>query len=663
MSQIIPKVSATDLAAVADLADENIITEDELSLVGSGSQGGFAFASGDYLEGPSDDFGTSDFTLVFDVLWDDAPTGTEYFSRKSSGNNRWNFYATATQYILLTVDNVGGTNTYTWTITPSVNHRNIILSADRSGNATLYLNGASQGTQDISGDSAVDFGSSNTNEQRLGMDNSSTFDGKMFQVRYYLEAKTSAQVLNIAKGHNDTDNLFLKLAPTSTNESGWTDVSGNNRNFTANGATRIESNISKKYVSENEVPQNLIGLKSRFYFDGNDRIDNIGEEALNTNDWTWLAETNPLDESGFYGILYGLGSGGFNNRRYLRYNNGAYDVTIGDSSATVIEVDWPAEPAVVVVTHESSTSTIKIFINGEFIKSATHSNQFDVGSSPIATNGVDVGALGGGSFFKGEISRVQTFNRVLSDSEIIDISKGQRLGFADVGADGTVRYSSDFTSDSVDGWAVGTGDGTLDATQTIGSDSDNIEFTISSGAASKGIYKSGLVPATGKRVRVEMEVYIPSTNSHIDGITFITGDGGISSNNQFTFVTQDAWTKLEKEVIVDGTNTNLIILMLDGTSTTINDTGNDTVAFRNIKTTDLGQVLALLPESAATGKWYNEGGAGSSGDGTVTGATLINERKRGVFDNLYLDNVPSSSAGLATGEVYRDNNGHLKIVI
>ena len=570
MSQIIPKVDAAALASVASLAGENILTEDELSLVGSGAQGGFAFdGSNDYLSGPSDDFGTSDFTLVYDVLWDDAPSGVEYVGITSSGNNRWYFYVTATQYILKIVDNAGATNTYTWSITPSVNHRNVIISADRSGNATLYLNGASQGTQDISATSSVDLGSGNTSPLRIGH-NTTSFDGKMFQVRYYLEAKTSAQVLNIAKGYNDTDNLFLKLAPTSTNAHGWTDLSGNNRNFTANGVTRIESNISKKYVSENEVSQNLIATKSRYYFDGDDRIDNIGEEALNTNDWTWLAEANPSDTSGLYGILYGLGSGGFTNRRYLRYNNGAYDVTIGDSSATVIEIDWPAEPAVVVVTHQSSTSTVKIYINGEFIKSATHSNQFDVGSSPISTNGVDVGSIGGGSFFKGEILRVQTFNRVLTNSEIIDISKGKRLEYADVGADGTSATSGTLT--------------------------------------------------VGKRYRLT---------------DFIAGD-------DFTNV---------------GAASNADGVEFIATGTTPNTWTNSS------QVTQLGEVLALLPESAATGKWYNESGAGSSGDGTVTGATLINERKRGVFDDLYLDNVPSSDAGLVAGEVYRDNNGHLKIVI
>lgn len=1058
MSQIIPKVSPTDLAAVASLADENIITEDELSLVGSGAQGGFAFdGNNNYLSGTSDDFGTSDFTLVFDLLWDDAPSGVEYLARKDSGNNRWILRAEATLYRLQIINNGGVASNYIWSITPSVNHRNIVVSADRSGNATLYLNGASQGTRDISGDSSVDLGNGNTDPQQLGHD-SGSFDGKMFQVRYYTEAKSSEQVANIAKGHNDTDNLFLKLAPTSTNESGWTDLSSNNRNFTANGATRIESNISKNYTSHSEytafqrkdggyflpstserinsdnfyiegitdfsyifafnfetvgtnttlfnqsgsAPNKIFGVfktdgdfdisirntaSSTFtgtipsisngvhvvaivgdtnsamtlYLDGvlidtvdltsfgtfnlasnspyiciggpatilsarafnyalsdsdvkeysrgaatkyadivssNDptytqdtssgvdgwtvsngtvdgNIDSIGGEndtlrltvngvstshaltqtgvftvgkgyrltgkvyissanshldgirivngsssavvlldlqSQSTDTWIDFSTefvasgtpTNPdrllvyaldgststVHDSGADDVLYlknvqvleigetasylptsateniwedcsGLSNHAVNNNATLltpslqetyttnqelvssramngpayyfdgtndyveisdsdvwTYNDGTNDLPFtiscrlkpedsmantgfvskyGSSTATeewafstdgsgntifilrdsggdYIQSNYPSLTLgdyvnLVLVYNGAGPSystalanaedAVQLYINGKLIPKTSVNKSGTYDGMANTSQAVWVGRSFSSAYtFQGEIDRVQIFNRALTAAEVSQISKGQRPSYADIGADGTATYSSDYSS-GTDGFIIqGTGsiDGNIDS---IGGENDCLRLTADNTNGTHGLRRT-LVFTKGKRYRLTWDYYIPSTNSDLTGFYF---QDGATIHYRNANATQDSWTTVSLEFVPIGDDEIRFVSLNSSDSSNYADAGSDDHLFvKNVVATQLGEVLALLPSSAATGKWYNEGGAGSSGDGTVTGATLINERKRGVFDNLYLDNVPSSDAGLSTGEVYRDNNGHLKIV-
>lgn len=867
MTQIIPKVDAAALASVAALAGDNIITEDELSLSRSGTQGGFSFdGSNDYLEGPTDDFGTSDFSLVFDILWDDAPSGSESFQSKD-GNNRIGFSVNTTYYRLSFVNGAGSVTHYDWSITPSVNHRSVIVTADRSGNATLYLNGESQGTQAISAQSAVDLGSGNTNPQRIGY-TSNTFDGKMFQVRYYNTLKTAGQVLNLAKGHNDTDSLWLHLSPTSTEDNLWVDISGNQRTFVNNGATRIESRISKSFVSESEYVSSKIGRQGGFSFDGvNDFFEFYYNAILNNHSWAFEFKTSSDVTTTQY-LLYG-NDGGNNNRAGLYITSGTFRIRVGDAitdtnvmasankkysvvlvadagvsllylngglvftgSYTVPVVSgtavswlgqasgnsdywtgdiysfriWSAVKTAVearaIAKGYNDTTNLELHLSGDTVSSGdtvwadvsgndrnavnngataiaspiaeSHiSNQelvssrvgrggayyFDGGdyvkstlsngipqsssivisfdgtditttqylfqflsgandrfygfiassqlrvthndSSTLATNALttgnnvavfvkddtnakiylngvlvaqeavgaftstasgtlNIGYDGSGNNYTGEIDELRFFNRALTAAEVELVSRGQSLGFADEGADGSATYTSDFSSDSVDSFSAGAGDATLDATETIGGDSDNLKVEYTTGANFKHIERSGTGLVSNKKFRCTLDYYIDSSNTAVDGFQVRVGTTTDSGLNVVSGTT-DAWSTVTFETTCGDANTVFYIYALDGTGLTPNPGASDYIAFRNITLTQLGEVVKLLPESAASAKWYNEGGAGSSADGTVTGATLINERKRGVYDSLNLQNIPTSSAGLATGEIW-SNSGVLTIV-
>jgi hypothetical protein len=120
------------------------------------------------------DFGTGDFTIVIDRLdlTDNSPaTAGELLSTHSAGDNRLviSLLTTGVWRLAVTDDAAVTTN---YDITPThalVNGTpySIALVAERDGDATLYVNGAANGTVDISAVSDIDIGSGNTNAGEL----------------------------------------------------------------------------------------------------------------------------------------------------------------------------------------------------------------------------------------------------------------------------------------------------------------------------------------------------------------------------------------------------------------------------------------------------------------------------------------------------------------
>lgn len=420
-------------------------------------------------------------------------------------------------------------------------------------------------------------------------------------------------------------------------------------------------------LRDSDIIQSKVGAGPGYRFDGvDDRITGIASSVINHNSWTWVADVDPANASGTYGIIYGLGTGGsFTNRRYLRYYNGSYDVTIGDSSATVLSVAYPAQRASVVVTHDGDTKEVKLHINGKLAASATHANQMDVGIAPL-NQGTNIGSIGTGSYFNGQIYRVEHYNRVLTDSEIALVSNGQNLGFTDVGADGSASYTSDFSNpdlggdEDLDGFLAYAAsiDGNIDG---VGGESNTLLITVDNTNSVHYAYKTGVFSA-GKRYRISGSYYVSSANSNVDGILFTIG--GSSQLQVFRAEnTGDAtWHDFDVEVVNTASNfaDRIIIFALDGSQTIFTDAGgNDILFVKNIVVTPIGLVLDLNPSGAAPAIWADASGNGYNG--TVTGATLINQQPLHADTFVSLTNLPTSSAGLGTGRVWNDS-GTLKIV-
>ena len=120
------------------------------------------------------EFGTSDFSLEFVLNQTGDNTNDNYiFYTHEAGDNRLYIYndISADSIGLAFVDNSSGISTKSLSYDMSADYgtpTHYVIACDRSGNATLYKNGNSVATVDISSTSAIDLGASNTNAGLIG---------------------------------------------------------------------------------------------------------------------------------------------------------------------------------------------------------------------------------------------------------------------------------------------------------------------------------------------------------------------------------------------------------------------------------------------------------------------------------------------------------------
>ena len=300
----------------------------------------------------------------------------------------------------------------------------------------------------------------------------------------------------------------------------------------------------------------------------------------------------------------------------------------------------------------AAASGMALYVNGSAI-AATGSN-VDYPGMTAGSDPVTIGKILG-SFAEGSIRDVKIFNREITSTEVAELARGNDLGFSEewAGALGAV-YTSDFTSDSTDSWAAS--NGAVDATSTVGGDTDNLQFTSNTSTSTHFINRNVSL-VTGKRYRLELEYYIPSGQSNIDGVRL--GEGGGTLIGSVSSVT-DAWTRIEAEFVAS--NVNIYVFAYDGASNTFTDAGgDDTFAIRNVKVTEIGTLADFRSED------YNESASKlldrSSNNfvGVGTSVTLTGNQRHISADTIDLKNLPTSSAGLSAGEVW-SNGGVLTVV-
>ena len=228
-----------------------------------------------------------------------------------------------------------------------------------------------------------------------------------------------------------------------------------------------------------------------------------------------------------------------------------------------------------------------------------------------------------------EILDCKIFNRALTDAECALYAKRGTVELEDQwgNADGGT-YTSDFTSNSIDGFAFDSANTpTSDATATVGADTDNVKFVAGSGTGTARMWKT--VGATGgKRYRVSFDYYMPSGQSYVDG--FKTGVNVNLTSGNYTdsaTLTTNAWTPFTADLSspLDPANLAVFIILKDGTSTTIDALAvGEYIAFRNIKVTEIGAVTSLSPGNIVNSRWIDN--STNTLDGTITGGTAINNR-------------------------------------
>jgi len=286
----------------------------------------------------------------------------------------------------------------------------------------------------------------------------------------------------------------------------------------------------------------------------------------------------------------------------------------------------------------TASAGIALYINGVVVPSTAGTPSGTYVASEALTQDTTFGlSPKSGADMDGIIHSGLFFNRELTAAEILRLSISNVPEVADQWgkADGGT-YTSDFTSNSIDGFAFDSSNSpTSDATATVGADTDNVKFIAGSGTGTARTWKS--VGATAeKRYRVSFDYYIPSGQTYVDG--FKTGlNVNLTSGNYTDSATlaTNAWTPFTTDLSspLDPGNTSFFILLKDGASTTINALAvGEYIAFRNIKVTEIGAVISLNPDNIeADGDWIDS--SSNELNGTATGATplMVKPQTSGTF--------------------------------
>jgi hypothetical protein len=302
----------------------------------------------------------------------------------------------------------------------------------------------------------------------------------------------------------------------------------------------------------------------------------------------------------------------------------------------------------------SAMDGVVVFLNGEAIAGTAANNGSYAGMSNT-TQPINIGRYANGVFAEGQIKDIKLFNRKLSATEVTTLYNEGQLGLEDQWGGGLGdTYTSDFSA-GVDGFYdnQATVAGNIDS---IGGQDDNLRLTVNTVNTSHYAQKAAF--SANKRYRTSFDYYIPSTNSHVDGLEFWIGATAVSGEAHSPSL--DTWLSISGEAISN--NTTLYVYVTDGGSRLVNDAGGDDVIYiRNVTVTQIGTLVDIRAENfnEAAGEIYDMSDNGFIG--TNNGASVVGGRKHVKAASLDLTGIPTSSAGLSTGEVY-SNAGVLTIV-
>ena len=218
-------------------------------------------------------------------------------------------------------------------------------------------------------------------------------------------------------------------------------------------------------------------------------------------------------------------------------------------------------------------------------------------------------------------------------------------------------YTSDFSA-TTDSWTGVTRVSTAQVAGPIGGESNLLSITCDTSSGTHYVNRTATTTA-GYYYRVSARVYVPSGQSNVDG--FRIGD----TLDNTIYIDQSAPT-LDTWVYYEGTavalSATVQIRLLDGGVQSFQDAAGDNLIYvRDLTVTRLGPVADYRSENFDTADGILFDASGNGLDATNNGATYLGGRKAATFQQLTLNNLPTSSAGLGTGRVW-NNSGVLTVV-
>ena len=192
------------------------------------------------------DFGTSDFSIAF--IMESSAAGNARILDKRNTSSGYTLYINSAKKLILELnDTTGNTGFATSTIYADGKLKHVVISADRDGNASFYINGALDESIDISSKSG---NLDSTSDLFIGADapsgSSLYYNGSIAGFKIFNTALTAAQVADLYNNPEKVvptgvDNTALKLWLPMQEGAGTTayDGSGNGNHGTISGATYV----------------------------------------------------------------------------------------------------------------------------------------------------------------------------------------------------------------------------------------------------------------------------------------------------------------------------------------------------------------------------------------------------------------------------------------
>jgi len=227
--------------------------------------------------------GTTDFSVQCVVNMESYnSSGNTFWDSHNTGNNKIQFRAKSDGELQLRFwDNVGASSSFDLGVTPALGEaHDLMISCDRDGNASLYLNGVLAAAVDISSTSAIDIGASNSNAGRLGSDASFGMIGDMYKFRAFNFALSADQVLEIHRTGVPFEMQFgttTDLIAPGTNNGGFETAGGGGADVFADWAEAV-AGISTVNIETTSV---VTGTNAcRFDADGSGSNVQISQAGL-----------------------------------------------------------------------------------------------------------------------------------------------------------------------------------------------------------------------------------------------------------------------------------------------------------------------------------------------------------------------------------------------
>jgi len=340
-----------------------------------------------------------------------------------------------------------------------------------------------------------------------------------------------------------------------------------------------------------------------------------------------------------------------------------WDISEIDELASAICITYPGAGPNRSTSFANAMNGAKCYLNNKELTATATTNNASYGGASNTSQALWIGRCSD-TYSAFHYLRVRIYNREISSSEFYRASKGFDNPRDLYG--GSNVYSGDSVS-----FTSGLGNWTEEGSTSITVTQSGGEMIITNTASSTGTRGArNIVDAIteNRRYRLKFKCRTSSgTGQSIQIGAFNSsaaivaqknmGDGVAATGGQYfySFTPGGTFTTHEIEFVLPGNGTDYILINL-------NNTGSGEVYnFDDILLTQVGLVLDLKSENFnnAAGVWNDA--TTNSLDATNNNATQHAPRKHIKASSLDLTGIPTSPAGLSSGEVY-SNSGVLNIV-